>query len=128
MEDFEVAGLPIRGGTQVLMSQWVVQRDERWFREPERFRPERWLGAECADLPRFAYFPFGGGPRVCVGQHFALLELLLVVARIGQSCRFERLEEPLVPAPVITLRPSGPVNFRVRRRTPPNTAADRAAE
>jgi cytochrome P450 len=124
----EIAGLQVPARTQVIMSQWVVQRDERWFREPARFRPERWLGDECANLPRFAYFPFGGGPRVCVGQHFALLELLLVVARIGQLVEFERVDEPLKMAPVITLRPGGPVNFRVRRRNPPSSARDRAAE
>jgi cytochrome P450 len=125
--DLEVAGLKIAAGTQVLMSQWVVQRDERWFREPRRFRPERWLSGECEDLPRFAYFPFGGGPRVCVGQHFALLELLLVVARIGQAFVLERIPAELAPKPVITLRPGGPVNFRVRRRNPPSSA-ERAAE
>ncbi|HET7546072.1 MAG TPA: cytochrome P450 [Polyangiaceae bacterium] len=95
----DVAGLHIPGGTGVMMSQWVVHRDARWYREPERFRPERWLGSECADLPRFAYFPFGGGPRVCVGQHFALLELVLIVARIGQSYVFDRVDEKLVPMP-----------------------------
>jgi cytochrome P450 len=124
--DLEVAGLRLSAGTQVLMSQWVVQRDERWFRAPERFRPERWLSGECAELPRFAYFPFGGGPRVCVGQHFALLELLLIVARIGQSYRFERIAEELTQKPVITLRPGGPVNFRVRSRRPPSSAQSAA--
>jgi cytochrome P450 len=124
--DLEVAGLRLSAGTQVLMSQWVVQRDERWFRAPEQFRPDRWLSGECAELPRFAYFPFGGGPRVCVGQHFALLELLLIVARIGQSYRFERIPEELIQKPVITLRPGGPVNFRVRRRHPPSSAQSAA--
>jgi cytochrome P450 len=124
--DLEVAGLHLSAGTQVLMSQWVVQRDERWFRAPEQFRPDRWLSGECAELPRFAYFPFGGGPRVCVGQHFALLELLLIVARIGQSHRFERIAEELTQKPVITLRPGGPVNFRVRSRHPPSSAQSAA--
>ena len=114
--DLELAGVPIRANMQVILSQWVVQRDARWFREPERFRPERWLGDECADLPRFAYFPFGGGPRVCIGQHFALLELVLVLARLSQTVTFEPSGDELVLSPVITLRPKGPVRLRVRRR------------
>ncbi len=112
----ELAGIPIRADTQVILSQWVVQRDPRWFREPERFRPERWLGEECAGLPRFAYFPFGGGPRVCIGQHFALLELGLVLARLSQTVTFEPSGDELALGPVVTLRPKGPVRLRVRRR------------
>jgi cytochrome P450 len=114
--DLELAGVPIAANMQVILSQWVVQRDARWWSEPERFRPERWLGAECANLPRFAYFPFGGGPRVCIGQHFALLELVLVLARLSQTVTFEPSGEKLVLSPVITLRPKGPVRLRVRRR------------
>jgi cytochrome P450 len=122
--------LRIPAGVNVIMCQYVVQRDRRWFRQPHEFRPERWLGNECADLPRFAYFPFGGGPRVCIGQHFALLELVLVVARMTQSFSFER--EPGADfklSPVITLRPGAPVHFTVRRRTSPQSrSGERAAE
>ncbi|HTQ08349.1 MAG TPA: cytochrome P450 [Polyangiaceae bacterium] len=114
--DVELAGVKVPANAQVIVSQWVVQRDARWFREPARFRPERWLGDECANLPRFAYFPFGGGPRVCIGQHFALLELVLVLARLSQSVTFEPSGDELELSPVITLRPKGPVRLRVRRR------------
>jgi cytochrome P450 len=114
IEAVEVAGITVPQGTHVLMSQWVVQRDARWFPEPEQFRPERWLSGETASLHRFAYFPFGGGPRVCVGQHFALLELVLVVARMLQKVRFETAPgEGLALGPVVTLRPRGPVRLRV---------------
>jgi cytochrome P450 len=113
----EVGGIAIPENTHVLVSQWVVQRDARWFPEPERFRPERWLSGETQGLPRFAYFPFGGGPRVCVGQHFALLELLLVVARVMQATRFEAVPgEDLELGPVVTLRPRGPVRLRIASR------------
>jgi cytochrome P450 len=122
--DLEIWGVPVRKDTQVLLSQWVVQRDARWFPEPERFRPERWLGDECANLPRFAYFPFGGGPRVCIGQHFALLELVLVLARASQEVVFEPAGDVLALAPVVTLRPKGPVRLRVTRRSRPQ-APDR---
>jgi cytochrome P450 len=114
--DVNVAGITVPAGTQVILSQWVVQRDARWFPEPLAFRPERWLNGETAELSRFAYFPFGGGPRVCIGQHFALLELVLVVARAAQSLRFG-LEGPadVALAPVVTLRPRDPVRLRVLR-------------
>jgi cytochrome P450 len=119
--DTELFGVPLPKGTQVIMSEWVIQRDPRWFKEPSRFRPERWLDGETSDIPRFAYFPFGGGPRVCIGQHFALLEAVLVLARFAQEVRFEReANAKLELAPVITLRPKGPVHFRVRRREPPS--------
>ena len=118
--DIEIAGLEIPAGAQPFMSQWVVHHDERWFPDPWSFRPERWLTPESSDLPRFAYFPFGGGPRICVGQHFALLELILLVARITQTHRFERIEEDLTMRPVVTLRPTDPVRFRVQRRSSAN--------
>jgi len=118
----EVGGIAVPGNTHVILSQWVVQRDARWFPEPERFRPERWLSGETTGLPRFAYFPFGGGPRVCVGQHFALLELVLVVARVMQATRFETVPgEELGLGPVVTLRPRGPVRLRTSRRARPST-------
>jgi cytochrome P450 len=116
-DDVEVGGVRLRAGEQVIVPQWVVQRDARWFPEPERFRPERFLGEAHKELPRFAYFPFGGGPRVCIGQHFALMELVLVVARLSQSFVFETLGgQPPAVHPVITLRPQGAVPLRVRRR------------
>lgn len=126
----DAGDLRIPAGVNVIMCQYVVQRDARWFRQPDRFRPDRWLGDECKDLPRFAYYPFGGGPRVCIGQHFALLELVLVVARMTQSFSFERERATdFQLSPVITLRPGAPVHFTVRRRTPPHTLeSERAAE
>jgi cytochrome P450 len=128
--DTELFGVALPKGTQALASQWVVHRDARFFPRPEAFRPERWLDGETAALPRFAYFPFGGGPRVCIGQHFALLEVTLILARFAQSVRFEREPDAkLELSPVVTLRPKGPVRFRVRRREPPSARdATRAAE
>jgi cytochrome P450 len=123
--DVVISDIRIPKTAHVLMSQWVVQHDARWFPEPDQFRPERWLTGECDKLPRFAYFPFGGGPRICIGQHFALLELVLVLARTSQKVRFEPSGEALALGPVVTLRPKGPVRLRVTRRSRP--AAPRAA-
>src|SRR5262249_35485611 len=72
LEDCEVGGYQIRKGTQLLMSQWVVHRDPRYWNEPERFNPDRWGEEATNNLPRCAYFPFGDGPRICIGNSFAM--------------------------------------------------------
>jgi cytochrome P450 len=113
-EDVEVGGYLIPKGAQVLLTQWVVHRDPRWFPNPEGFDPDRWLPERARDLPRFAYFPFGGGPRVCIGNHFALMEATLILAVIVQRFRIELLAgERLVLKPSVTLRQAGP-GLRVR--------------
>jgi cytochrome P450 len=106
LNDFTLAGYKIPAGTQVLMSQWVIQRDPRFFAEPERFNPDRWTEEFIRKLPKYAYFPFGGGPRQCVGNAFAMMEAVLVLATIAQ--RFRVLfpaGKVLEPNPTFTLRP-----------------------
>jgi cytochrome P450 len=119
-ETVRVAGweqyeLPPR--TIMLCSQWVTQRDARWWPEPERFDPGRWLNEGQSDRPRYAYFPFGGGARNCVGEAFAWSEGLLVLATLAQKWRLRLIEDrrlDLVTA--ITLRPRGEVRMRATRR------------
>jgi cytochrome P450 len=106
----------VPAGTGVMMSQWLTQRDPRWFRDPLRFDPDRWLDGSTDDLPRYAFFPFGGGPRVCLGSAFALLETVLVVATIVRRVQLHRAGPPVRPAPYITLRPASRVLVRVTRR------------
>jgi len=116
IEDVEVGGLVIPKGQQVMMSQWVVHRDPRWWPEPESFKPERWL-EDAPQRPRFAYFPFGGGPRVCVGNHFAMMEMVLVLATIYQRASLRRESFSGVGlTPAVTLRPDGPIEMRVSLR------------
>lgn len=79
IDEFELDGYKIPGGSSIAMSQWIMHRDSRFFTNPERFDPDRWDTTACQNLPRFAYFPFGGGPRQCIGASFALTETLLVV-------------------------------------------------
>jgi len=89
----------------LLMSQWVMHRDPRWFPDPERFDPDRWTPAFKAALPKFAYFPFGGGPRQCIGEGFAWMELVLVVATLAQRWRLLLVPgHPVAPQPLVTLR------------------------
>jgi cytochrome P450 len=104
--DCAVGGFHVPRGTTLLMSQWVVQRDPRFFPDPERFRPERWAEEATRALPKFAYFPFGGGPRLCIGNTFATLELVLVLASIAQRFHFRMQPGAVVtPQPTFTLRP-----------------------
>lgn len=106
-------------GTHVLMSQWVVHRDEAFFPDAGAFRPERWLdGAWAARLPRFAYFPFGGGPRGCIGRDLALMEGPLVLATVLQKVRFALDGPDPEPCPSVTLRMRHGVVMRVTDREP----------
>ena len=115
LEDITIGGHFIPAGTNVLMSQWIVHRDERWYDRPAEFDPDRWAEGLAARLPKYAYFPFGGGPRVCIGNTFAMLEATLVLAQIAQRFDLELLTEaPVKLLPVITLRPGQPIEMRLR--------------
>ena len=117
VRDIEIGGVTVPAGSQVLISQWVVHRDPRWFPEPEVFRPDRWLDGSTAKLHRYAYFPFGGGPRVCIGNHFAMLEAVLILATLLRRVSFEPTAATRFElAPAVTLRPTGPVMLRASSR------------
>jgi cytochrome P450 len=106
VEDHEIAGYPVTKGMGVAMAQWVVHRDPRWYDAPEEFRPERWEGDLMKRLPRFAYFPFGGGPRQCIGNAFALMEATLILATIVRKFRLRLVaNHSVAPLASITLRP-----------------------
>ena len=112
----ELGGYAIPRGGTVLMPQWVMHRHPKYWDEPERFHPDRWQGGLLERIPKGVYFPFGGGPRVCIGNTFAMMEATLVLATI---CRRHRLEPvgdmPLSFRPRMTLAPAGPVEVVVRR-------------
>jgi cytochrome P450 len=110
VEDCPIRDYVIPKGAGVIFSQWIVHRDPRWFPEPERFYPERWTEEFARSLPRFAYFPFGGGSRVCVGASFAMIEAVLLLAVIAQRFWLTLTKpEPVEPLPTMTLRPKGGV-------------------
>jgi len=101
----------------VVMSPYVMQRDPRFYAEPDRFNPDRWTPEFRAALPRFAYFPFGGGPRQCIGESFAWMELILLVATISQQYRLRLVPgHPVVPQPLITLRAKHGMRMTVEKR------------
>jgi len=101
----------------VIMSQWIAHRDPRWWPEPERFVPERWLDEQAKESrPKYAYFPFGGGVRSCIGEAFAWTEAILIVATLLRGWRIEaESSAPLRLTPTITLRPREPVWMRLKK-------------
>jgi cytochrome P450 len=112
-----VGGYYVPKGTQFFLVQWLVHRDGRWFDDPEAFRPERWDNDLIKRLPRCAYFPFGDGPRICIGNHFAVMEAVLILATIAQEYRLS-LEpgQTLELLPSITLRPKHGLRMRLSAR------------
>jgi cytochrome P450 len=101
----------------LVMSPYIMHRDPRFYVDPERFDPDRWTPEFRAALPKFAYFPFGGGPRQCIGESFAWMELILVVATIAQQCRLRLVPgHPVVPQPLITLRARHGMRMTVEKR------------
>jgi cytochrome P450 len=117
VDDCTIGGYAVPRGTVVLMSQWVLHRDPRFYEDPEAFHPERWTDDFERHLPRFAYFPFGGGQRVCIGGAFAMMEAVLVLATIAQQFRLTPVPGHVVePVPEITLRPKYGVQMLLRRR------------
>jgi cytochrome P450 len=117
LNDFEAGGYVIRRDTLVYMSPYLVQRDSRWWGAPQAFAPERWDNNSHQSRPKFSYFPFGGGTRICIGEHFAWMEGTLVLATIAQKwrMRYEKPNPP-VPQPMVTLRPKGGLPMRVIAR------------
>lgn len=117
LNDFEAGGYPIPARSMVLMSQYIMHRDPRFHPEPERFDPDRWLPEVAATRPKFSYFPFGGGTRICIGEQFAWMEGILVLATIAQKWKVRYLGSAPPPVePRITLRPGGSLDMRVEQR------------
>jgi cytochrome P450 len=113
-----IAGYEIPAGTTVLTSQWLMHRDARYFEDPDAFHPERWLDGLADRLPPGVYLPFGDGPRRCIGQGFALLEAALVIATIAQQYSFRLVPgHPVVPEPLVTLRPKDGIRMTLHARS-----------
>ena len=118
LENVEIGGVVLARNSMVLVSPWTLGRDERWFPDPLRFDPDRHLPQYAATIPHYAYIPFGGGGRTCLGIRFALMEAVILIASIAQRFRLE-------PAPgsatgpksvAFTLRPNGPMRVKLLPR------------
>ena len=116
-DDLELGRYRVKRGYTVLMSQWVNHRDPKYFPEPEEFRPERWENGLAKRIPKFAYYPFGGGQRICVGNTFALMEAAIILAAVGQRYRFTLDPDAVIGIkPQITLLPANGIPATLERR------------
>jgi cytochrome P450 len=117
LQDYPIGDYVAPARSILAMSPYVLQRDARYFSDPERFDPDRWTPDFRAALPPFAYFPFGGGPRRCIGDQFAWMELALVVATIAQQWRLTLVPgHPVEPQPLVTLRTKHGMRMTAHRR------------
>lgn len=117
IEECEIGGYRVPAGSQLFMFQWAMQRDPRYFAEPEQFHPDRWTEEFTNQLPKYAYFPFGGGPRACIGNYFAMMEVVLLLATIGQRFRFSLVpDHPVSLMPAMSLRPADGIQVVVEER------------
>ncbi|HEY6843802.1 MAG TPA: cytochrome P450 [Thermoanaerobaculia bacterium] len=131
LEDVEIGGYTIPRGAIAIVSQWVMHRDPRYWTDPETFDPERFREplppgeagpgeagpGEGQSRPRFAYFPFGGGSRICIGEGFAWTEGVIVLQTLARKWRLSLAQStPVVPKPVITLRPRGGIRMTAHAR------------
>jgi cytochrome P450 len=117
--DCEIGGYRVTAGTNIFIFQSLTQRDPRFFSNPDAFEPERWREdpVRSGKIPRFAYFPFGGGPRVCVGASFAMLEATLLLAMIQHRFYMDLVPgHPVEPMPSVTLRPKHGIRATLHRR------------
>jgi len=112
LRDTAIGGLPIRKDEMVVVSPWLLHRDPRFFPDPLRFNPDRFL-TESA-FPKFAYIPFGGGKRICIGNQFALMESQIVLSTIAPEISMTALRD-VQPEALLTLRPKGGIPVRIAR-------------
>ncbi|KOU22305.1 cytochrome P450 [Streptomyces sp. WM6372] len=113
----EVGGRTIPAGSDVILAPWVTHRHPRYWPDPDRFDPDRFTPEAEAGRPRYAWFPFGGGPRACIGQHFSMLESVIALAMILRTCSFEAVDTEIPVSAGITLRADGPIRCRIRHAT-----------
>lgn len=117
LRDYEIPPYRIPAQSLVLMSQYVMHRDERYYPDASQFDPERWTPEAKASRPKFAYFPFGGGPRQCIGDGFAWMEGVLLLAAIGRTWKFRLVPgHPVEMQPLVTLRPKYGMKMILEKR------------
>lgn len=117
LRDVTIGGYHMPAGTILAIAPWVIHRDPRFYPDPERFDPDRWLPERSQTLPKYAYLPFSGGPRICIGNSFAMMEAVLLLVAIAQRFRLELLpDQRVVPQPSMSVRPKYGLKMRLIER------------
>ena len=117
IESVAIGGYDVPKGSIVMISPYALHRNERFFANPEQFDPDRFAAGWEERVPRYAYLPFGGGPRVCIGNAFAMMEARLILATVAQHYKLAlEPNEEIVAIQMVTLRPKGPVRMRLGQR------------
>jgi len=117
IEECEIGGYRVPRNTQIFAFQWATHRDPRYFENPDLFDPDRWTAEFSDKLPKYAYFPFGGGPRQCIGNYFAMMEIILLLATIGRRFKFSLAPDQKVEVwPAMSLRPKNGIKMVVSER------------
>ena len=117
VEDVSIAGFQVSQGSLISVNTYAMHHDPRFFPDPKRFDPERFSPGWEERIPRYAYLPFGGGPRICIGNAFAMMEARLILATVAPRYRLSLEGNPeVVPVQLVTLRPKHPIRMRLERR------------
>jgi cytochrome P450 len=117
IKECEIGGYTLPANSNILISAWLMQRDRRYFENPELFQPQRWNPTFAKQLPKFAYFPFGGGARACIGKSWAMMEAILVLATIAQQFSLKLIDCTVVePLAAVTLRPKSQLKMLLTKR------------
>lgn len=114
--DCQIGSYAVPKGCTIMISQWVMHRDPRYFEHSETFNPDRWANDLEKQIPKGVYIPFGDGPRICIGKGFAMMEAVLLLATIAQKFQFDLVPLPIVPQPSITLRPEHGIKVVLHKR------------
>jgi cytochrome P450 len=118
LSDCVIDGYEVPAGTTLFLIQWVTHRDPRWFQDPDSFIPERWDNDFIHKIPRYAYFPFSGGPRLCIGNNFAMMEMVLMLSYLIQNFKITVPQEFYVrPFTALSLQPEPGMPARIERRS-----------
>jgi cytochrome P450 len=124
IEDVTVGGYDVPKGVQLSLSIYAMHRSARYFENPDQFDPERFSPEREKQIPRYAYLPFGGGPRVCIGNMFAMMEARLVLATVAARYDLALLPEPpVVPEQLVTIRPRYGIQMQIHARKGTQTSA-----
>ena len=117
IKDCTIGELKVKKGTAVLISQWLMHHDQRYFKNAQEFDPDRWTSEFTEKLPKFAYFPFGGGPRICIGNGFAMMESVLLIAMMMQKYHLSPLDGHAIDLlPAVTLRSAQGIKMTLSKR------------